>query len=94
MNEELILQDFNNFKKSKDILKEHNISREKLKEIMNKRYSAKELEAFKWERSHQRTEGRKAKYWNLYHTDPEYQAKKKRMALLRYYLKKEELKNK
>jgi len=93
MDEEKIIQDLNNFCKHKDIIKNNDIDRKTLKEIMNRRYSGEELEAFKWERSYQREKLRKEKYHTLYHSDEKYREKKKKMALIRYYIRKNELKN-
>jgi len=98
MNEDKIIEDFNNFLKNKEIFKKYSINKKTLKEIMNKRYSVEELEVFKLERSHQRNEARKAKYYNLYHTDEEYRKLKRKKALIFYYIKRHEynrqLKNK
>lgn len=88
MNEEKIIEDFNNLKKNKDIIKEHNITREQLRVIMNKRYSNEELAAFKLERTRQREKMRTEKYYFMYHNDEKYHKIKKDKARIRYWVKK------
>ena len=92
MDEEKIIQDLNNFKKNKDIIKDNGIDRKTLEEIMSKRYSAEELRLFKLYRTTQRTEERKEKYHERYHMDEKYREEKKKKALIYYYIRKHQFK--
>ena len=88
MNEEQIIRQFQELKKNRDIILENGIDKKTFMEIINKRYTAEELEFFKIQRSRERMERRKNKYYLLYQNDEKYRNNKKKQALIRYYIKK------
>ena len=89
----LIIDDLMMYKKQKEICQKYSISREQLNQIIKENFTRDDLIDFKEARSYRRSLDRKEKYHTLYHSNEKYREKKKKMALIRYYIRKNDLKN-
>ncbi|MDP2763193.1 MAG: hypothetical protein Q8O27_01610 [Enterobacteriaceae bacterium] len=89
----LIIDDILMHRKQIEICPKYSISREQLSQIIKEIFTPWELIDFKETRSYRRGLDRKEKYHRLYHTDKDYCAKKRKMARIRYYICKNNLKN-